>query len=64
MRFPIRNCLKYVQQCKNGILKKMCRAATVPYSVMWISPRYYVHIGSMGHPLTTDNEKHALQPFY
>ena len=44
----MRNCLKYAQQCQNGIFKKMCRATMVPYSVIWISPRYYVHIGSMG----------------
>ena len=36
-RFLMRNCLKYEQQCQNGIFKKTCRATTVPYSVMWIS---------------------------
>ena len=51
MRFPMINCLKYAQQCQNGIFKKTCRATTVPYSVMWISPRYYVNIGSMGNPI-------------
>ena len=48
------NCLKYAQQCQNGIFKKTCWATTVPYSVMWISPPYYVNIGSMG---ITDAEK-------
>ena len=48
------NCLKYAQQCQNGIFKKMCQATTVPYSVMWISPRYYVN---MGNPLIPDAEK-------
>ena len=51
MRFPMINCSKYAQQCQNGILKKTCRATTVPYSIMWISPQCYVNIGSMGHPL-------------
>ena len=46
MRFLMKNFLKYAQQCQNGIFKKMCRATTVPYSVMWIYPRYYVLIGS------------------
>ena len=64
MRFPMINCLKYAQQCQNRIFKKMCQAATVPYSVMWISPRYYVNIGSMGNPLIPDAEKHALRPFH
>ena len=38
----------------------------MPYSVMWISPRYYVNIniGSVGNPLIPDAEKHALRPFY
>ena len=64
MRFLIRNCLKYTQQCQNGFFKKTCQAATVAYSVMWISPRYYVHNGSMGNPLIPDAEKHSLLPFY
>ena len=59
MRFPMINCLKYAQECRNGFFKKMCRATTVPYSVMWISPRYYVNIGSMGNPLIPDAEKQA-----
>ena len=53
----IRNCLKYAQQCQNGTFKKTCSATTVPYSIMWISPRLYVHIGSMGNPLIPDAEK-------
>ena len=64
MRFLMINCLKYAQQCQNGICRKMCRATTVPYSVMWISPRYYVNIGSMGNPLIPDAKKQALRPFY
>ena len=64
MRFLMKNCLKYAQQCQNGIFKKTCRETTVPYSVMRIPSRYYVHIGSMGNPLIPDSEKHALQPFY
>ena len=64
MRFLMRNCLKYAQQCQNGIFKITCRATTVPYSDMWISPRYFVNIGSMGNPLIPDAEIHALQPFY
>ena len=64
MRFPMINCLKYAEQCQNGILKKTCQATRVPYSVMWISPRYYASIGSMGNPLIPDAEKHALRPFY
>ena len=44
--------------------KKMCQATTVPYSVMWISPQYYVNIGSMGNPLLPNAEKPALRPFY
>ena len=64
MRFPMINCLEYAQQCQNGIFKITCRATTVPYSVMLISPRYYVNIGSMGNPLIPDVEKHALRPFY
>ena len=70
MRFPmikIINCLKYAQQCQNGISMKTCKTTTVPYSV--ISPRHYVNIGSMGNSLITvlyvpDAEKHALWFFY
>ena len=64
MRFPMINCLKYAQQCQNGIFKKTSRATTVPNSVMWNSPRYYVNIGSVGNPLIPDSEKQALRPFY
>ena len=64
MRFPMMNCLKHAQQCPNGIFKKTCWATTVPYSVTWISPRYYVNIGSVGNPLIPDAEKYALWPFY
>ena len=60
----MRNCLKYVQQCQNEFFKKTCRATTVPDSFMWISPRYYVNIASIGIPLIPDAEKHALWPFY
>ena len=31
--------------------KKMFWATTVPCSVMWISPRYYVNILTLGNPL-------------
>ena len=58
MRFLMINCLKYAQHCQNGIFKKKCPATTVPYSVMWIPPRYYVNILSMGDPLIPDAEKH------
>ena len=58
------NCLKYAQQCQNGIFKKMCPSTMVPYSVVCISPRYYVNIGSMGNPQIPDTEKHALRPFH
>ena len=44
MRLLKKNRLKYEQQCQNGIFKKTYRAALVPYSVMWISPRYFVNI--------------------
>ena len=64
MRFLMKSCLKYAQQCQNGIFKKTCRATTVPYAVMWIFPRFCVHIGSMGNPLIPDAEKHALWPIY
>ena len=64
MRFLMRNCLKYAQQCQNGIFKKTCPATTVPYSVMWISPLYFVHIEIMCNPLIPDAEIHALRPFY
>ena len=57
------NCLKYAQQCQNGIFKKTCRATKVPYSVMWISPRYYVHNGSIMNPLIPVAEKHSLRQF-
>ena len=45
--------------------KKMCQATEVPYvySVMWISPRYYVNILSMGNPLIPDAEKHLNQNY-
>ena len=58
MGFPMINCLKCAQLCQKGIFKKMCRATTVPYSVMWVSPRYYVNILSMGNPLIPDAEEH------
>ena len=64
MRFLLRNCLKYAQQCQNGFFKKTCQATMVPYSVMWISPRYYAHNRSMGNPLIPDTAKHTLRPFY
>ena len=54
MRFLMINCSKYAQQCQNGIFEKMCRATTVPDSVMWLTPRYYVNILSMGNPLIPD----------
>ena len=57
MKFLMIKCLKYAQQCQNGIFKKTCWATMVPYSVMWVSPRYYVNIGIMGNPLTPDAEK-------
>ena len=62
MRFLMKNCLKYAQQCQNGIFKKTCRETTVPYSAMRISSPYYVHIGSMGNPVwgIPDSEKHAF----
>ena len=43
--------------------KKMCQATEVPYSVMWISPVYYVNILSMGNPLIPDAEKHLNQNY-
>ena len=58
MRFLMINCLKYAQQRQYGMFNKMCWATTVPYSVMWISPRYYENIPSMGNPLIPDAEKH------
>ena len=64
MRFLMRNCLRYAQQCQNGIFKKMCRATTVPYLVMRISPGNYVNIGSKVNPLIPDIEKQTWPPFY
>ena len=58
------NCLKYEHQCQNGFFKKTCWATTVPYSVMWIFPRYYVHNGIMGNPLIPDAEKHFLKSLF
>ena len=49
--FLMRNSLKYAQQCQNGIFKKTCQATKVPYSVIWISPCYNIHNGSMGSPI-------------
>ena len=63
MIFLMRNCLKYAQQCQNGIFKKTCQATTVPYSVCG-SPLYIINNGSMGNRLIPDAEKHALRPFY
>ena len=64
MRFLMRNFLKYMHSnAKMEFLRKRV-GPTVPYSVMWISPRYFVHIGSMGNPLTADAEIHGLLPFY
>ena len=61
----MRKCLKYAQQCQNGIFKKTCRANKgIPYSFMWISPRLCAHNGSMGNPAIHDAKKHALRPFY
>ena len=53
MRFLMRNCLKYAQQCQNGNLRK--RVGQERYPIQ-ISPRYFVNIGSMGNPLTPDAE--------
>ena len=61
-RFLMRNCLKYAQQCQNGILRK--HVGHKWYPIQWISPQYYVHNGSIGNPLIPDAEKHALRPFY
>ena len=38
MGFTMINCLKYAQQCQNGIFKKTCPATMVPYLAMWIPP--------------------------
>ena len=54
------HCLKYAQQCQNRIFKKICWATMVLYSVMWISPRHYVNILSMGTPLIPDAEEHFV----
>ena len=62
MRSLMINCLKYAQQCQNGIFKKTCRATTVPYSDMWISHRYNVNIESTGNPLIPDAKKHLCGP--
>ena len=48
-------------ELQNGIFKKTFPATKVPYSVMWISPRYYVNIGSMGNPLIADAENTLLK---
>ena len=64
VRFLMRKCLKDVQQSQNGIFKKTCWTTVVPYSVMWISPRYCVHHVSMGNPLIPEAEKYPLRPFY
>ena len=56
MRFLMRNCLKYVQQCQSGIFKKTCLLCGSPLDILYI--------GSMGNPLIPDAEKHALRPFY
>ena len=68
MKFPMINCLKYSQQCQNGIFKKTCRATRVPYSASYVDlPLIMIlcaHIGSIGNPLMTDANKHALRPFY
>ena len=66
MRSPMRNCLKYVQQCQNGFFKKTCFATTVPYSVMWIPldnrPMYTLEV--WGIPIISDVEKYVLRPIY
>ena len=50
------NCLKYAQQCQNGIFKKTCRSTTVPYLDMWISHRYNV--------IVTDSIDYAIFLFF
>ena len=50
--------MEFLRKCYIFIFKKMCRATTVPDSIMWISPRYYVNILCMGNPLIPDAKKH------
>ena len=54
----MRNCLKYAQQCQNGIFKKIGRATTLPYSALDI-----IHNGSMGNPLIPDAKNTLSGPF-
>ena len=66
MRFLMRNCLKYVHcgNAKMEFFRKPVLQQRYQSTVMLISPRLYVHIGSMGNPLIPDAEKHAFRPFY
>ena len=64
MRFPMINCLKYAQLCKNGIFMKMCRVTTVPYyyvDLPSILCKYWKHGKSPNIP---NAEKKALWPFF
>ena len=57
MRFLMINCSKYVRysNAKMKLLRKRVgQQRYPPYSVMWISPRCYVNILSMGNPLIPD----------
>ena len=44
-------------------MRSNAKMEKVPYSVMWISPRYYVHNGSIMNPLIPGAEKHSLWQF-
>ena len=55
----MRNCLKYAQQCQNGIFEKMCQATMVSL-FRYVSPRYYVQWKYGESP---DTKKRVCSPF-
>ena len=60
MRFLMRKCLKYAQQCKNKFFKK--HVGQQRYAIQLCkSP---LNIGSIANPIIPYADKHALWPFY
>ena len=62
MRFLMRNCIKYAQQCQNGIFEKMCRATNGTQTSYMDLPLYIMYTLKYRDSLITDADKHGLRP--
>ena len=64
MRFLMRNCIKYAQQCQNGIFYKNVSVNNGTLTSYMDLPLYIMYTLKYRDSLTTDADKHALQPCY